>query len=211
MNTWTWAALVSMHASLAAGLIVSGVWLVCGRSLRASDYEHWLMAAIMLALIASADRLTLLDGQLLALASLLLLWRGAVRRSDSSNLDQEPRSAMVGACGLIVLLGATAGIGMLAVAKVIADFASALRSAPGGIAALSWADTFMITADVARSQPSLGGLRELAPAAWSTGFTAVATLWITVLPGGIRRAAARLAGGAMVAAAVWLAFGLQMG
>jgi hypothetical protein len=191
-----------MHTSLAAGLAISGVWLARGKQVGRSDYENWLLAAIMLVLVAAAERLTLLDGQLLALASLLLLWWGAARRSDSTQLDEEPRRSVVGTCGLIVLLMATAVIGMLAVAKVIADFAWALRSAPGGFAALSWIEALMIIADVARSRPSLGGLRELAPTAWITGFTAVAILWITVLPGRFGRIASMLIGWILVGGAV---------
>lgn len=210
MNAWTRAALELMTLALATGLIGSGIALARAKPLRSSDYDRWLIAAIMLVLISAADRLTLLDGQLLGLAALLLLWWGASRRGDVARGEAEPRTSMVSFFGLLLLLVATAGLGGIAIAKVSAGFISALRSAPGGYASLSWFDMLLILAEVARSRPSLGGLGALAPIAWITAATAVVLLWITVLPPVWKRGVGRAAGVAMLLAGIWVAARVKM-
>lgn len=226
MIDWTGAAAGITNGALALAFVVAGVWLVRGGRPGARDHEHWFLGSVLLLIIAAADRLTMLDGQLLSLAALLMLWWNAVKRSEDrrtlgmsegspERIPTSPRAdplraTPLGGCGFGFLVGETAGLGLLTIALVISQFVAALRSAPGGWAALSWFDSLAIVAEVAHSQPSLRGLSLLAPTAWLAGAVAVAILWITILPDSPRRIISRLVGalllGGGVAVAVRLIF-----
>lgn len=198
MDYWTGAAAGITSGVLAVAFVIAGVWLARGGRTAAGDHEHWFLASIILLIIAAADRLTLLDGQLLSLAALLLLWWDVVRRTGRSGEAGPVCSSVVGRCGFGVLLTATAGLGLITIALVVAEFVSALRTVPGGWASLSWFDSVAMVAEVARSRPSLRGLSVLAPSAWLAGVVAVVTLWITVLPALLARVISRFAGAAFV-------------
>lgn len=198
MELWTGAAIGVVGVTLASGLLASGEWLVRVGRTGQRDHEHWFLASIVLLLVAGADRLTLLDGQLLVLAGLLFPWWDASRRRRSPLRGVGAGYSRVGNCGLVMLSATAAGVGGLAVCFVMTKFADELRGAPGGWNGLSWRDVLQIVADVARSRPRLQGLSALAPSALFAGVAAVAILWITALRGVVQRVASIVAGAVFV-------------
>ncbi|MBL8745360.1 MAG: hypothetical protein JNK58_03280 [Phycisphaerae bacterium] len=203
MELWTGAAIGTATATLAIALIIAGASLVRSPYTETRDFEYWFFAAIILLLIAGADRLTLLDGQLLVLVGLLFLWWNGARRSPGNSPPMPP--TVVGISGLAALFGITFGVGTIAIAFVTSRVVDAVRTAPAGPGSLSTADALQIVAEVARSRPSLRGLARLAPDAFVAGFAAVAVLWITALRGGLKRLVSIAVGLGMIAAALLIA------
>lgn len=197
----SWPMWLAVRLPAASAMLVAGLWLTTRGTPARREASAWVLASVLLALIAAAGRLALLEAQLLVLAGLTLLWCGSLR----DRKDEGGQARVIGRAGRSVLLAATLGVGLTAAVHIGVLCREAVRAEPAWNI-LPPVEQARVLAEFLLAKPSLRRVSVLwTDAACACGFS-IGLAWASVVGGRPGLLLRVLVGMAAAAAGVRLAW-----